>query len=181
MGARLEEYEADTVILSEGAPSDHKMYIILEGEVILYRNYKKSDEYLIGIRGKGKTFGQMNMFTDEPNFFTIVAYSDVKLAWFEKSNLESFLFGYPSYAINLIEILSKTQSILERNLELAINEIEELRHPISKNSGDVVASVNSDEVSVPLNLDDVRRELNKMAGNDGEYRYIKTNNEKGGL
>lgn len=172
MGARLEEYKADTVILSEGAPSDHKMYIILEGEVILYRNYKRSDEYLIGMRGKGKTFGQMNLFTDDPNVFTIVAYSDVKLAWFEKSNLESFLFGYPSYAINLIEILSKTQSVLERNLELAINEIEELKNPISNIPGEAVTSVNTDEVSAPLNLDDVRRELNKMTGNEGEYRYI---------
>lgn len=164
MGARAEEYNVDEVIMREGDPYDTRMYIVLEGEVVLYRNYGKSDEYLIGICGKGKTFGEMNLFKKGSTLLTAVAYTKVKVVWFEKYNLETFITGYPSYAMQMLENISKSYLLLEKNLEWAINEINSLREKIEIPEGE----------PAPENLDEneIKNEIAKMGTDADEYHYI---------
>lgn len=164
MGARTEDYEASEVIMEEGDSSNKRMYIVLEGEVELYRNYGKKDEYLLGIIGRGKTFGEMNLFSQGSTMLTAVAYSNVKIAWFEKYNLETFLMGYPSYAMQMIENISKSYLLLEKNLEWGINEINSLRTQI--NSAVVGSNRNM------LDEEELKNELAKMTAGFGEYHYV---------
>lgn len=168
MGARSEDYKTDEIIMKEGDANNNRMYIVLEGEVVLYRNYGQSDEYLIGICGKGKTFGEMNLFKTGSTMFTAVAYTDAKVAWFEKYNLENFIIGYPSYAMQMIENLSKSFLLLEKNLEWAINEINSLREQLCIPEGDEEAKV--------LDGDELKDEIAKLSTDSDEYHYI---HEKG--
>lgn len=132
MGARKEEYTAETVIFKENDICK-KMFIILDGQVVLYKNYKKEDEYIIGACNKGKTFGEMNLFTDSPCIYTAVALTDVTVAWFEKSNLDSFITGYPTQTMQLLEQIAKSYNLLGKNLQMAIAEIGELKEIITNN------------------------------------------------
>lgn len=163
MGARAEEFKSETVIMHEGSNVDHRMYIVLDGEVIVYRNYGKSDEYLIGVFGKGKTFGEMNLFSSGPTLFTAVAYTDVKVAWFERNNLENFIKNYPENAMQMIENLSRSFILMEKNLEMAINEINELRKLQEKSESEKLEQ---------LSFDDIRNELAKATSGKGEFRFI---------
>lgn len=179
MGARIEEYDNDTVIMKEGAVAEKRMYIILEGKVVLYRNYGTDDEYLIGICSKGNTFGEMNMFSDSPAIFTAVAYGYVKLAWVEKNNLESFLHGYPENAIQIIEKLAKSYVFLEKNLQLAINEISVLRDSAGIEAGEAGEDGETgntystgDAGDTGIDVEEIRNELAKLTAHSGEVRYI---------
>lgn len=126
MAAREENYLPDEIIIKEGVMSP-RMYIVLEGEVILYSNYGKESEYVIGIYGKGKVFGEFNLFTESPNPFTAIAYKKVKVAWFERNNLSSFIYGYPDSALSLLESIFNSHIRIVKDLQMAIEELNEIR------------------------------------------------------
>lgn len=158
MGARSEKYQADEIIMKPGNPQNNKMYVVTEGEVILYCNYRRPDEYLVGICGKGKTFGEVNLFNPDSSVLTAVAYTDCQVVWFEKYNLESFLNGYPAYAMHLIQKVSKSFLLLGKNLGWAINEINSLREQLS--------ALNNEEEPEKLDLGVLREELAKKVNED---------------
>lgn len=149
MSARSEEYYADKIITKEG-DNKHRMYIVLEGKVILYSNYQTKDEYIIGVYGKGKSFGEFDLFSEVPTMYTAVAYTNVKVAWFEKSNLEDFVNGYPNYALNLLETMAHSYINLAKNLKLAIEEISTLRQ-ISDQAAQVAPQLDIETVKDALN------------------------------
>jgi len=179
MGARMESYSMDSVIFKEGEMCK-KMFIILEGQVVLYHNYKKDDEYILGACGKGKTFGEMNLFTKEPCLYTAVAFSDVKLAWFERNNLDSFIKGYPEDAINLFEKLAKSYTLLGKNLQMAIEEIEYLKYRMDAESKENSIKANKIEEEFKADIDNQlekkvdRAVLEASLKRAGSYRYIES-------
>jgi len=162
MGARMEEYQDDAVIISEG-DTKNRMYIVLEGDVILYNNYKSSDEYIIGVVKKGASFGEISLLTGNPYPYTAIAYGPVKVAWFEKNNLTSFINGYPDYAMQLFENTSKTFLLLTQNLKLAIEEINTLRRANEELSG------NKKTDSPELSYDEIMDELAKSLKGTGKW------------
>lgn len=132
MGARLVDYKEDEIIISEGEISG-KMFLVLEGQVTLYMNYGMENEYVIGVCGRGKVFGEMGLLIGEASLFTAVAFSDVKLAWFEKRNLEQFIIGYPSNAVGLMEKVARSNVLLKKNLDFALEEVGNLKNEIEGN------------------------------------------------
>ena len=135
MAARTEVYESNRTIVEEGTMK-HRMYVVLKGEVILYSNYGTEDEYIVGMCKKGKSFGEFNLFTDEAYPFTAIAYGDTQVTWFEKSNLDSFLFGHPELAMNMMERISHSYDNMARNLHRAIDEINVLKQACYETSAD---------------------------------------------
>lgn len=130
MAGRMEEYAEDSVIMREGI-KNNKMYIVLEGSVILYMNYGKENEYVIGVRGKGKMFGEMSMLADEESMYTAVAFSDVKVAWFQYNNLDQFLNGYPGCAIDFLTNIAKNNALMRRQFSMLMEELDEISEQLS--------------------------------------------------
>lgn len=120
MGLQLDFYE-DDVILKEKSTSRY-MYLILEGSVALYSNYGKSDEYLYGLLGKGKTFGEIGLLNHEESVYTVVAISPVKVAVFSENELGNFIRGYPDYALGVMRSVAKMNKIFRVNLEMVMEE-----------------------------------------------------------
>lgn len=186
MGARIEEYTSDEVIIKEGTRSN-KMYIVLEGKVILYKNYGTADEYVIGACGHSKTFGEMNLFCEEPSIYTAVAFTDVKLAWFERNNLYSFIKSYPDSTQNLLENIAKSYSLLSKNLQMALEELNMLRN-MQANS-EALAAASADEEassesssSIPSDYTSIMTELESsirdFETSSGYHSKAYTNNNR---
>ena len=129
MAARTEDYKADSIIIREGELK-HRMYIVLEGEVVLYSKYGTEDEYIIEAYKKGKSFGEFNLFSDDPYIYTAVAFEDTKVVWFEKDNLNSFINGYPQQAASLLETISKSYVQMIKNFNRTIDEVNEMKNII---------------------------------------------------
>lgn len=146
MGARVEEFSEDSIIVKEG-DSLRRMYVVLEGKVILYSNYNTENEYIIGACSKGHAFGELSLFTDTPYKYTAVAYNDAKVAWFEKNNLDSFIKGYPDYAMHLFETISKSFMLLYKDLEMAMDEINYLRQLNANSAENTVINTSSSKTT----------------------------------
>lgn len=120
------EFDEGAIIMREGSV-DLQMYIVVEGVVSLHINYGKPDERVIGVCSSNKLFGEMGLLAGAPSPYTAVAFSKVKLAYFMKNNLKSFIKGYPDYAIKILYNIAKLSQILSENLHLSLQEIQGMK------------------------------------------------------
>lgn len=120
MGLR-HEYKEDDVILTEKSKSRF-MYLILEGSVALYTNYGTNEEYLYGVLGKGKIFGEIGLLNHEESVYTVVAISTVKVAVFSEFELGNFIREYPDHTLAVMRSIAKMNQIFRMNLEMLMEE-----------------------------------------------------------
>ena len=122
--SKLLTFHADDVIMREGTVYQ-EMYKILSGSVAVYMRYGEKDEYLIGIYSKARCFGEMNMLSGQPSVYTVVAYNEVLLMRIEKDFLEEFIRNHPRNAIDIMENMVHTFIVMQKNIELLLNDIYE--------------------------------------------------------
>jgi len=175
VGVKL-KYNENDIILKEGK-IDTKMYVVLKGTVVLYMNYGKDNEYVLGACGVGKVFGEMGLLCKEESMYTAVAFTDAEVMRFGRDNLEHFFTCYPKNAIGMMEKIARCNSLLKMNLDLAIDEmksyadkLEELQvEPMENKTIDVDEMKKQRAIfstSDAKNLDDV---IAKWRGNRNKY------------
>lgn len=117
-------YHADEIIMREGRPCD-AMYKILSGSVVVYIRYGEEDEHLIGIYSKGRCFGEMNVLSDQPAGYTVVAYDEVLLVRITRDFLEEFIRNNPRNVIDIMTNMGKTIAVMQKNISLLLDDINE--------------------------------------------------------
>ncbi|MEI7841010.1 MAG: cyclic nucleotide-binding domain-containing protein [Methylococcaceae bacterium] len=66
-----------TIVFREGG-EDHRMFLVLEGTVKLYKK-RNEEEVEVGAIYKNQFFGEMEMYTSKPRSSSAVALTDTKL------------------------------------------------------------------------------------------------------
>lgn len=135
--AGIMEYKEDEIILKQGDP-DKSLYKILSGQVAVYINYEKDDEYLVGIQSFPSCFGEMTILSEQPSFYTVVALTDAKILCVPEENFEGFIQNNPANAIAIMKTMAKNISLLNMNIkmlneEIAFNNTESLAANVSAN------------------------------------------------
>lgn len=120
MGMQM-DYKEDDIILKEKAESRF-MYLILQGEVALYSGYQTKEEYLFGLVGKGKTFGEIGLLNHENSIYTAVAVTNVKVAVFSEFELGSFIRNYPDQALGVMRSVARMNKVFKMNLKMVMEE-----------------------------------------------------------
>lgn len=131
--AGITEYKEDEIILKQGDP-DKSLYKILSGQVAVYINYEKDDEYLVGIQSFPSCFGEMTILSGQPSFYTVVALTDAKILCVPEENFEGFIQSNPANAISIMKTMAKNISLLNMNIKMLTEEIA------YSNAGDVAGS-----------------------------------------
>ena len=120
--AGITEYKEDEIILKQGDP-DKSLYKILSGQVAVYINYGKEDEYLVGIQSFPSCFGEMTILSEQPSFYTVVALTETKILCVPEENFEGFIQGNPANAISIMKTMAKNISLLNMNIKMLNEEI----------------------------------------------------------
>ena len=120
--AGITEYKEDEIILKQGDP-DKSLYKILSGQVAIYINYGKDDEYLVGIQSFPSCFGEMTILSDQPSFYTVVAFTEAKILCVPEENFEEFIQKNPANAISIMKTMAKNISLLNMNIKMLNEEI----------------------------------------------------------
>ena len=115
------EFAEDTVIIHEKEESRF-MYLILKGTVAIYKDYGTPDEYLLGLFGVGKTFGEIGLLNHEPSMNTVVAVSDVTVAIYSEGELTKFFQHHPEQALGTLRSLTRMNKLLDVNLKMVLLE-----------------------------------------------------------
>ena len=120
--AGITEYKEDEIILKQGDP-DKSLYKILSGQVAVYINYGKEDEYLVGIQSFPSCFGEMTILSEQPSFYTVVALTETKILCVPEENFEGFIQSNPANAISIMKTMAKNISLLNMNIKMLNEEI----------------------------------------------------------
>ena len=118
---RMQTFHAEEMILREGEESD-SMYKILSGSAAVFNHYGEKDEHLIGIYSKGRCFGELNVFSDLPCIYTVVAYNDVLVMRVTTDSLEEFIAANPRNVIDIMRNMAHTIRMMQMNIEFLIDD-----------------------------------------------------------
>lgn len=124
--SKMVTFQAEEVIIQEGRSYD-EMYKIVSGSVAVYMRYGEEDEHLLGIYSKPRCFGEINVLSEQPCIYTVVAYNEVLLMRITRDSLEEFIRSYPGNAIDIMRNMVQTFGFMQKNIELLLNEIYEKR------------------------------------------------------
>ena len=114
---RMLTFRADEVIMREGE--------ILSGSVAVYVRYGEEDEHLIGIYSKSRCFGEMNVLSEQPGAYTVIAYDDVLLVRITKDFLEDFIRNNPRNAVDIMRNMGHTITVMQKNIDLLLDDLNE--------------------------------------------------------
>jgi len=114
-------YPAESFITKEGEYSN-KAFILLEGEVEIYKTSIYKDDYVLkNVKGGGNEFfGEINLIDTGLVTSTIKAVSDIKTLEIEHNSFITLLDTYPEITAKLLWFISYD---LSKHLRKADNEI----------------------------------------------------------
>lgn len=104
--AQTFEFASGDVVYSEGEPGQY-CYILVRGRLMASTAQHEGQEVEIELIKKGKPFGIISIFTDEPHSVTVRAIEHSVVLSIEKGVFQGFLQKHPLLALDFSQILSK--------------------------------------------------------------------------
>lgn len=137
---REENFEAGAILFREGDPAD-RFFILVDGEVEVWKSYGSADADLLTVHGPGKPFGEMALVDAMPRYATLKARSGVKTLVISEEAFLSLISENSAVAFAVIRSLSamvrrSNDTLLDdlkrRNfkLETALAELKEAQRQL---------------------------------------------------
>lgn len=120
--AVIKKFKEEDIIIEQGI-SDRNLYKVMSGKVVLYVNYGKEDEYLVGVLAFPKCFGEMSVLIGEPSSYTAVALTDATVLVVPEDNFEAFIQGDHKNALAIMKTMAKNLSMANMNIKMLVEEL----------------------------------------------------------
>ncbi|MBR5091323.1 MAG: cyclic nucleotide-binding domain-containing protein [Ruminiclostridium sp.] len=121
-GSNIRLFNENDVIVQEGSVNT-EMYKIVSGQAAVYFDYGKKSEYLVGVLGERRCFGEIGLLTGKPSPFSIVAFTDMMLLSVGVNELEDFISGDPRSAAEIMHSLANTVVTMSANINMLKDEL----------------------------------------------------------
>ncbi len=121
-------FKTGEILFNEGDPAD-KFYIVMNGEVEVWKSYGTDDADMLAIHGKGHLFGEMALIDKLPRSATVRVRQNVTLLQIKEEDFQQMVREKTTVAFSIIRSLSSmvrisNETFLEdlktRNTELEI-------------------------------------------------------------
>ncbi len=140
---RETECPARSVIFKEGDRAD-RFYIIMSGEVEVWKDYDSPEADILAVHGEGKLFGEMALVDDLPRSATVVSRTDTRMLFINEDEFQRILEENAAIALAIVKSLSAMvrksnesflEDLRERNLRLqrAYDQLKEAQNELLKN------------------------------------------------
>ena len=120
--------EPGQILFNEGDPAD-KFYIIMSGEVEVWKAFNTDDKDMLAIHGAGKLFGEMALIDNLPRSATVKTKTHTRLLQIGEHDFQNMIRENSSVAFSIVRSLSSMvrksnetflEDLKERNMELEI-------------------------------------------------------------
>lgn len=122
---KKKRFSSETVIFEEGDPSDY-MYIVVSGQVVIYKKVIENATRILHNIGNGEYFGEMALITGAKRSASAKTIEETEVVQIDKNGLNTLLKNEPDFGINLMrqmaERLAKTsENLIYSELEMALS------------------------------------------------------------
>jgi signal transduction histidine kinase len=102
---REEDFEPGTLIFREGDAPD-RFYILLLGQVEIWKDYDTPYADVLAVRGPGACFGEMSLIDELPRSATVKTVTPVRLVSLAKPHFRQVIEQNPSVALLIMKTVS---------------------------------------------------------------------------
>ena len=100
------EFLAGEVIVREGEPG-RDLYILVEGEVAIYKAFRTPAEVRLSVMQPGAYFGEIAILDNEPRSATIVATENSRLLALASARFKELLLQAPEISFEVFPVLTE--------------------------------------------------------------------------
>ena len=98
-------FKAGEILFFEGDKADN-FYIVMDGEVEVWKSYGQDDADMLAVHGKGHLFGEMALIDNLPRSATVKARNDVILLQIKEEDFDRMIREKATVAFSIIRSLS---------------------------------------------------------------------------
>ena len=135
-----QSYRAGTLIFEEGEKAE-RFFIILEGELEVWKSYDAKEKDLLAVHGAGHLFGEMALIDDLPRSATVLVRTSARLLFIERADFQRIINENSSIALSVMKSVSlmvrkSNESFVDnlharnRALEKAYRELKETQEEL---------------------------------------------------
>ncbi len=121
------------ILFNEGDPAD-MFYIIMSGEVEVWKAYETDDEDLLAVHGHGKLFGEMALIDNLPRSATVKTRTHTKLLQIGEHDFQNMIRENSSVAFSIVRSLS---SMVRKSNETFLEDLKERNIELEKANSDL--------------------------------------------
>jgi len=164
---RKKKYEQGTILFFEDMPGDC-FFVILEGELEIWKRYGQEDEILLGLNGVGQPIGEMALIDERPRSATVRARTPVIVFVIDAIDFTNLLLTENSICMNLLRAVTL---MVRRSNESHIADLDRQNKELARAYSDLKSAqeelVNRERLSVvgrfsSLILHDIRNPLSAL-------------------
>lgn len=123
---KTDNFEEDEILFKEGDLGD-QAYIVISGEVEIYKRIRKDNEITIARLKHGECFGEMALFDGEPRSASARTTAPSVLSIYSREDLMSVINQYPTIALGIINEISIRLRNVQMNLDDYKKTIQDFR------------------------------------------------------
>jgi signal transduction histidine kinase len=162
-----ERFTRGTVLFFEDTPGDH-FFVILDGELEIWKRFGQPDELLLGVSGAGQPIGEMALIDDRPRSATVRARTDVRVLVIHAEDFNELLKTEHAIALTLLKAVTM---MVRRSNESHIADLDRQNHELARAYSELKAAqdelVSRERLSVvgrfsSLILHDIRNPLSAL-------------------
>ena len=113
----VKSFPAKQIIIKEGATEPYSMYIVLSGQVEVWKNFNSAQRMSLETFEAGGIFGEMSLFWGEPRSATVIAVTDVTLLELSENSVEDIMKANPKLPYGLLMLLCQRIQKLNNKLQ----------------------------------------------------------------
>ena len=113
--AREHLFNDGDIIISEG-DRDRRLFVIISGEIEVFKNYGTKREKRLGSFGPRSYFGEMSLIDDLVRSASVIAKTDTQLLSLDQLELRQVIEKYPIISFELLQMLSRRVRAIEKTL-----------------------------------------------------------------
>ena len=114
------KYEKNSVIIQEGAEAPYSMYLILQGEVRVVKDYGQVDQKVIARLRPGDFFGETSLFLLKPRSATVITSKEETVVLeITEENVYEVIENNPKLLHGIIKTLCSRIDYLNEKLHTA--------------------------------------------------------------
>ncbi|MDR2357407.1 MAG: DUF2225 domain-containing protein [Oscillospiraceae bacterium] len=120
----IKRFPRNQIIAKEGDGSSDGMYIVLQGSVGIFKNYRMLNEKRLSTVDAGNFFGEMSLFLGKGRSFTAAALDDVIALEISRSNVLEIFSKQPEITYTLMQGLCRRIDTLNTSNQFLHTEVK---------------------------------------------------------
>ncbi len=125
---REDEFSPGEVVFYEGDTAD-RFYIVMEGEVEVWKAYDTPDADMLAVHGEGKLFGEMALVDNLPRSATVISRVTTRVLFINEQEFQQILQKNAHVALAIIRSLS---SMVRKSNETFLEDLKKRNEELTE-------------------------------------------------